>query len=197
MKNFKLLLLALLAVVGISSCMKNEYEQPDYEGEQRRIDSTLKAQESILREYAHTHFENPVEDTTWGIWYDMIEESTDTTFEYVSYQNSWIPVIANVKYTGRLVEDGEIFEEKVDTPTQFVINGTTGGVIYAWLVAFYPQSSSANSFSGLTPEGLKPGSKIRFVAPSPYCYDNQANEKIPANSPLDFTIEVTEVRNSN
>ena len=83
MKNFKLLLLALLAVVGISSCMKNEYEQPDYEGEQRRIDSTLKAQESILREYAHTHFENPVEDTTWGIWYDMIEESTDTTFEYV------------------------------------------------------------------------------------------------------------------
>lgn len=193
MKNFKLLLLALLAVVGITSCMKDDYEQPDYEAEERRIDSTLKAQDSVLRAYAHENFENPMEDTTFGIWYDILETSNDTTFEYVAYENSWVPVIADVKYTGQLL-DGTVFDEQTNEAKQMMINGGAGGVIYAWLVAFYPQSSNANSFSGLTEGGLKTGSKIRFVAPSPYCYDNQQSETIPADSPLDFTIEVTDIR---
>lgn len=199
MKNLKLLLLAFLAVVGISSCMKdNDYEQPDFEAEERRIDSTLKAQDTILRNYALENFDNPIEDTTFGIWYEILEVSNDTTFEYVAHENSWIPVIANVKYTGQLL-DGTVFDEQTDKPTQFVINGASGassGVIYAWMLAFYPQSTNANSFSGLTKDGLKKGSKIRFVAPSPYCYDNQTNEDIPADSPLDFTIEVTDIKSS-
>lgn len=196
MKNFKLLLLALLAVVTVSSCMKNDYEQPDYEEDARRIDSTLKAQESILREYAAENFENPIEDTTFGIWYEVLENPTDT-FEYVSNGNTWKVVNADVKYTGQLL-DGTVFDEQTENPTQLVINGASNvssGVIYAWLVAFYPQSSNPNSFSGLLKNGLQPGHKIRFVAPSPYCYDNQTMEDIPADSPLDFTIEVSEIRN--
>lgn len=199
MKTLKLLLVAFLAVVGISSCMKdNDYDQPDYEAENRRIDSTLKAQDTILRAYAHEHFDNPIEDTTFGIWYEILEVSNDTTFEYVSRESSWVPVIADVKYTGQLL-DGTVFDDQTDKATQLVINGasnTSSGVIYAWLLAFYPQSSNANSFSGLTEDGLKKGSKIRFVAPSPYCYDNQTMDDIPADSPLDFTIEVTDIRST-
>ena len=92
MKNLKLLFVALFAVVGVSSCMNDDIEQPDYEAENRRIDSTLKAQESTLEAYAMANFENPQHDTTYGFWYDIIKESSDTTFEYVTsqYGNSWI-----------------------------------------------------------------------------------------------------------
>ena len=47
---------------------------------------------------------------------------------------------------------------------------------------------------GLTEKGLQKGSKIHIMAPSLYGYQNQAVGTIPANSPLDFVIEVTDIK---
>lgn len=193
MKNFKLLLVAFLAVITVSSCMKNEDNSGiDYEKEQQRIDSTLKAQAAPLAAYAAANFgPTAKKDSATGIWYEVLPSTVDSTFEYVSYGNSWVPVVANVKYKGQLM-DGKVFDEKT-TATQMAINN----VIPAWLYIFYPKNSTPNSFSGILPDGLLKGNKVRFIAPSPYCYDNKSNENIPANSPLVFTIEVTDVKNQN
>jgi len=41
---------------------------------------------------------------------------------------------------------------------------------------------------------IKKGGKIRLLLPSFYGYGNQGNQRIPANSPLDFTVELTDAR---
>jgi FKBP-type peptidyl-prolyl cis-trans isomerase FkpA len=71
------------------------------------------------------------------------------------------------------------------------------GLIPAWPIAFRPKTIVFNGrthHTGLVEGGLKKGHKIRFVAPSPYCYDTRASDKVPANSPLVFTIEVQDIR---
>ena len=190
MKNLKLFVIALLAVVSVSSCMKtDEYDGPTQEEENARIDSTLKKQAPILEEYATLKFgANAKKDSATGIWYEVLPSTVDSTYEYVATANSWVPVIANIKYKGELM-DGKVFDEKT-TPTQMAINN----VIPAWLYIFYPQNKSKNSFSGILPHGLLKGNKIRFIAPSPYCYDNKTKGEIPADSPLVFNIEVTELK---
>jgi len=194
MKNFKLLLVAVLAILSVSSCMKNEYvDDNSFEENQARIDSILKKQKPILAAYALDSLgEGRMYSDTLGIWYEVLEEADpEDDFEYVIRNSSYIPVVANVKYKGQLLT-GEVFDQKTTSVEQEVNN-----VILGWLYAFYPKSSDPGQFSGLLPEGLKKGSKIRIVIPSPLGYDNQVKEKIPANSPLDFTIEVTSIRNSN
>ncbi|MGO3306332.1 MAG: FKBP-type peptidyl-prolyl cis-trans isomerase [Sphingobacterium sp.] len=47
--------------------------------------------------------------------------------------------------------------------------------------------------AGLTTEGLRKGSVIKFVTPSPWAYDAKELEKIPANSPLYFEMEVVDI----
>lgn len=188
MKNLKLFLVALLAVVSVSSCMKTETNDFDYEANQRRIDSTLKAQAPRIEAYAKEHF-GPNVDSAYGIWYEVLPSTVDSTFEYVSAGNGWVPVTANLKYKGQLM-DGKVFEEKT-TPTQMTINR----LITSWMVMFYPKATTG--YSGILPHGLLKGNKVRFIAPSPLCYDNQAQENIPADSPLIFTIEVTDIRNAN
>lgn len=196
MKNFKISLIALLAVVSVSSCMKDDNNYVDDSAAQRaRIDSTLRAQKSILAEYAQENFENPVYNDSLQMWYEVITPATDNSFEYVISGYSFVPVTATVKYKGELL-NGTVFDES-STATAMTIG--RGNWIQAFERAFWPKKVTVNSvdfYPGLTPDGLKKGQKIRFVAPSPWCYDTVVKDKIPANSPLVFTIEVVDIKST-
>ncbi|MDM1047444.1 FKBP-type peptidyl-prolyl cis-trans isomerase [Sphingobacterium hotanense] len=198
MKNFKILLIALLAVVSVSSCMKNDDPTPgiDYEKERARIDSTLRAQKPILAEWAQDNFENPIYNDSLQMWYEVITPAIDESFEYVLSGYSFVPVKADVKYKGELL-DGTVFDETSSTSEMTIGRGQW---LQAFERAFWPQKvtiAGVDYFPGLTPKGLQKGQKIRFVAPSPWCYDNKEQKdkdgkvKIPADSPLVFTIEVS------
>ncbi|MGM1428971.1 FKBP-type peptidyl-prolyl cis-trans isomerase [Sphingobacterium lactis] len=198
MKNIKLLVVALLAVFTVSSCMDNNEvgpTGPTYEQEMKRRDSTLNAQKDDLEAYAKANFTNPQEDTTYGIWYEVIN-TPEKTYDYVKSGQGWVPVVAQLKYKGELM-DKTVFDDE-QTTTQFLIvnpSSTTGGVIPAWLIAFYPQSDNKSSIQGLLKDGLQPGQKIRFITSSIWGYDNATGiDKIPANSPLVFTLDVSSVK---
>ncbi|MNF13026.1 FKBP-type peptidyl-prolyl cis-trans isomerase [compost metagenome] len=47
---------------------------------------------------------------------------------------------------------------------------------------------------GLTEKGLQQGSKIHIMVPSRWAHGSLAMGKIPANSPLDFVIEVVDIK---
>ena len=207
MKNFKLLLVAVVAILSISSCMKNEYvEDNSWAENQARIDSTLEAQKSVLAEYAMENLGDgrQFNDTT-GIWFEILETPTEEeakAFEYsISPQGSFVTPSAKVKYKGQLL-NGTVFDEPSIAADFLIRSGSSfqQGVIPAWTIAFYPETVVYNGqtyHTGLVEDGLKKGHKIRFIAPSPYCYDNRSSEKIPADSPLDFTIEVIDIKEAN
>jgi FKBP-type peptidyl-prolyl cis-trans isomerase FkpA len=77
-------------------------------------------------------------------------------------------------YEGRLLT-GFVFDGSKGTPISF----TLGSVIAGWQIAIpYIQN----------------GGKIRFILPSYYGYGNSGIGSIPANSILDFTVTLTDVR---
>ena len=194
MKNLKLLFIAFLAITTISSCSKDsDNGLGDYEENLKRIDSILKAQAPILKEYAEQNFgENAKIDSTTGIWYEVLESTVDSTYEYIKTGNSWVPVVATINYKGELM-NGTEFDSRNNVEMEI------NRVIPAWLQIFYPENNSPNALSGILPHGLLIGNKIRFIAPSPYCYDNKPdkNGKIPVNSPLIFNIEVLKLKSAN
>lgn len=201
MKNlFGKLFVVLTIAVGFAACNDNDdwYEEQlrQQELNQKRIDSTLNAQKPILQAYAMEHFENPVMNDSTGIWFDLIEAGDDDSYEYmINGQQIVVPTVT-VKYKGELM-NGTVFDQTADDKTANFLIGRN--VIPAWQIAFLPKSINYNGSDvpivGLTENGLKKGSKIKFIAPSPYCYDNNAREKIPANSPLVFEIEVVDIKN--
>lgn len=210
MKNlFKVFIALVIGATTLASCnSNNDYDDSEYwkqvEANKRRIDSILKVQAPVLEAYAKQHFDNPQLDDSTGFWFDELAKPTeedDKAYEYVVNSNgTWRTPTATVKYEVRLLTD----DAPVDAPSQPVelqiveaSQFNPNGLIQAWPIAFRPAKITFNGQkynTGLVEKGLKKGSKIRFVAPSPYCYDNTAKDKIPANSPLDFTIEVKDIK---
>lgn len=200
MKTFKTILIALLAVVSVSSCMKDDNTYDDsYEKEIARRDSIFKDQKDDLEAYAAEHFgENKKFDEKSGIWYEVLEPATEPAdFEYTIRGNGYLPVKATVKYKGYLM-DGTVFDEKLTDPVSMDIYSTNTSSIFAcWIYAFYPKTTDANmQFSGLVEKGLRAGNKIRFISSSIWAQDNKGNEKLPANVPVVFEITVNKVENA-
>lgn len=171
MKRISLLVLGLVMTFGMSSCIKEE-EPFDFEAQFER-------EKPIIAAYVAEHIPNAILDEEWGIWYEVIEEGSG---DYV-YTSTQAPLVT-VRYKGQLLS-GTVFDEQAGANgISFVLSQ----VLVAWQAAFLP-----SSLNGLTEEGLQAGSKIRFVTPSYYAYANSPRTAIPANSPLDFTIEVINV----
>jgi hypothetical protein len=201
MKNLKLLLVAFLAVVAVSSCMKddNNYEQIDWEKEQARLDSTKDAQQDEIKAYAEANL-NPERrkyNDSLGIWFEVLPTTAevDSTFEYIQSGASFMPVTASVKYSEKSL-DGK-YSKNVTTATRASIQ--TGYAPGAWLAAFYPNNINGRYYPGLLPKGLLKNVKIRLITPSIYYYDlNEVADKdgtgtLPPNSPLDVIIDVVEI----
>ena len=198
MKNSIKIFVILLLAVGSFSCMKsNPYEM--YDGQ-----AMLEKEAPILKEYVKStpDLEDAVLDAETGIWYKIIEEGIKPEDEgYYKYKitntgntESRIesPVIG-VKYVGKLVSNGVVFDKKEES-----VEFPLGSVIVGWHIAFLPkeikdEQGKVHKTGGLTELGLQKNSKVRLVIPSPYGYQNSERQGIPANSPLDFTIDVVKV----
>lgn len=182
MKKLNLLVLGLIVVAGLSSCLK--------ETETFDLELQYEIEKPIIAEYVRENVPNAVLNEDWGIWYEIIEPGTAGDYEYKMVNNQIEAPVIQAKYRGILLNG-----------VQFDANDTTEGatfslnqVILAWQIVFLPSVIDGNETIGLTATGLHPGAKIRFVTPSYLGYANSARNNIPANSPLDFTIEVLDVR---
>jgi len=210
MKNITKFLMAFLCLGMIfASCSKDNIDYDAIEKKMReeliRQYKSKKQQAQVIKDYATAKFTNPQfsSDST-GIWYEVISEGTGDPFDYTTA----VPKIS-VNYKGELI-DGTIFAAtKEGAPANYsdlriTFNETTQGQFLGtcWRYAFIPQTINSNGIEskiyGLLPKGLKKGSKIRFITPSVWGFDNRAYKigdgpSIPADSPLVYTIEVVNI----
>lgn len=189
----------LATVVGLSSCMK--------EGDYFDSAAQYQIEKPIIEEYVKSTegLEDAKLDTNTGIWYKVIkkgerEERQEYPYEIQEYQGrEAIVAAAVVKYEGRLVSDGTVFEKTTKTEGDSIaleLDLYTGesNYISAWMRAFFPKTIKVNNkdvdFGIIFEDGLNTGDEVRIVVPSMHAYGNSSRGKIPANSPLDFKIEV-------
>jgi len=117
----------------------------------------------LIREYIRKNGLDMVKSSDYGIFYQVIAPGEGTSIDGLS--------VITADYTGKIM-DGEVFE--TSTNSTFPLKN----VIPCWYFAL---------------QQIKKGGTIRFISPSFYGYKNIANNKIPANSILDFTVTVTDV----
>lgn len=193
---YALFLLLALASTSLVSCNKND----DYdkyldlqEQEKQRIKEQIALQKPLLAEYAKQHFENAKLDSNTGIWFEVLSPGDNNSYSYAYNTEGLIFPNIKVAFKGELL-NGTVFEEAtVTTPKIFGLKSR----IPAWQFAFFPYKIGEYTIAGLTTTGLKKGSKIRFITNSIYGYDQLTSiEKVPANSPLIFTIEVLDISNN-
>ncbi|WP_333886182.1 FKBP-type peptidyl-prolyl cis-trans isomerase [Sphingobacterium siyangense] len=180
----------------IISCNKSD-DAPVYDA-----NAQFKTDSVTLKNYVSQNYPAAQYNSETGIWYEILAEGTG---EYVykltdTLNGKYLKYKPTVKYVGKLL-NGNVFD-KTDTAIEFEIRTNTGyqypfydsNIIPAWTFAFAPQKIGDMKLGGLTEKGLQKGSKIHIMAPSLYGYQNQAVGTIPANSPLDFVIEVTDIK---
>lgn len=102
-----------------------------------------------------------------GLFYQIIKPGTGT-------ETVLLTDTVTVNYEGRLL-NGTVFDKTTTAPIKF----TLGQVIEGWQVGV---------------PLIKQGGQIRLIIPSTMAYTNVAvGGVIPANSPLDFTIDLVKV----
>lgn len=206
----KLFFLIFGVVILLAACNKND--DLDRIAEEQRLQDSIEnarrkklidEQAPLLRAYVEdpqNEFSNPVLDTTTGIWFEVLQPGQQDSYTYKLSTNGLVAPTVEVKYKGQLL-NGTVFDETDETSTnKKTLKISLAQVITAWQFAFLPRSIDYNGQSfpitGLSQHGLKKESKIRFVTPSPWGYDTDARDKIPANSPLVFEIEVVDISDS-
>lgn len=106
-----------------------------------------------------------VKDSVFDIYYHIIETGVGDTIA-----NDYSLITIN--YTGKLL-DGTVFDQGDSRTFQL------GNLIPGWRLGI-PK--------------IKKGGKIRLLIPSGYGYGDRASGKIPANSVLDFDIELKDIK---
>ncbi len=101
-----------------------------------------------------------------GVFYQIIKPGTGT--KHVELVDTF-----SVSYTGKLL-DGTTFDKSGEAP----FKGPLNGVIEGWQLGL---------------PLIKEGGRIRLLIPSPLAYTNRKIGPIPANSPLDFTVDLVKV----
>lgn len=191
MKNRLIQFLVLaIAVISFASCNKNDDNYFDA-NKQFELDA------QAIKTFVDAKLPVAVLDSNSGIWYQVIAEG-DGAYEYKSKdsivygETKKVPVTPkiSVRYTGQLL-DGTVFDQN---QSQEGMTGFLTQYIPAWQIAFFPKKIGDLKIGGLTVKGLSKGAKIRVITPSYWAYGNLSNGKIPANSPLDFMIEVVDIK---
>lgn len=126
----------------------------------------LDADEVRIKEFIATN-NIPALRHSSGLYYQIIEPGTG---ELVYTANTKI----SAAYTLRLL-NGQTIPQATEP-----INFTLGGVITGWQIGI---------------PLIQKGGKIRLIIPSVYAYGQQAQPGIPANSVLDFNIELVNATN--
>jgi FKBP-type peptidyl-prolyl cis-trans isomerase FkpA len=176
MRFGKVFLLLFMATAILTACKK----EPAYDIEKQLAveDASIKAFIASNNIVAQKHEKS-------GIYYVLTSPGTGT----FAYSNLNITAIT-VKYSGKLLNgqqfDGNALGVTFGPPQ--IPNGL-GGLIDAWKIALAPKA-----IGGIVEGGLQKGGKIRILTPSPYAYGPNPNGAIPANSILDFEIELVDVK---
>ncbi|NHA07644.1 FKBP-type peptidylprolyl isomerase [Mucilaginibacter sp. HC2] len=119
------------------------------------------ADDATIQAYLKAHTEINATKDPSGLYYQIITPGTGA--------NPTVSSTITVNYTGKLL-DGTTFE----TGTAFT--ATLNGLITGWKIGI---------------PLIKPGGRILLLIPSGLAYGSQANSGIPANSVLQFTIDLT------
>ncbi len=165
MKRVQVLFLILVfSVAFISGCEKSEsdFERQMAMEEQLRKDFEMQVakDDQLIKDFIAANNITNAQSDK-GVYYRIIEPGTGN----VVYQAN---TVINVKYTGRLL-NGEIFDS---SPS---VEFPLGQLIPGWIIGI---------------QKIQRGGKIRLLIPSNYGYGTRAQSKIPANSVLDFDIEL-------
>lgn len=126
-------------------------------------EAQFSADTTAIRKYVVANNISVTKDK-YGIFYQIIAPGTGN----VVYTGN---TSVTVDYSGRLLGETNTFDSTEGTPITFML----GALITGWQIGIpYIQN----------------GGKIRLFIPSAYGYGNNAQPAIPANSILDFTIEL-------
>ncbi|WP_169305565.1 FKBP-type peptidyl-prolyl cis-trans isomerase [Sphingobacterium alkalisoli] len=200
MKNlFKLLFAFTITAATFTSCVDDkEIFDPE---------AQLALEKPIIESYVEQHYPNAQQYENSGLWYEIIEPGEPASYEYDikdTLNQKWIFAEGIINYKGKLVADGTVFDQtkditKGDTiPVYMSLNTGQASVITAWIYAFSPKTlivDEKNIDLGIIfTNGAQNGAKFRIITPSQYAYGNSTQGKIPANSPLDFEVEVLKMR---
>jgi len=201
----KLFFLIFGAIIFLGACNKDNNddwirEQARKDSiERARIDKVIAEQAPLLKAFVENpanNWNNPILDTASGIWYEILAPGDESSYTYKSNSNGLVAPSIEAKYKGQLL-NGTVFDQTDESsPNKKTAKFNLSQVIIAWRFAFFPQKIDQQVIGGLTERGLKKDSKIRFITPSPWGYDTAARDKIPANSPLVFEIEVINISDS-
>lgn len=173
----------VLFMFSLTSCLK-DIEPFDLEAQ-------MELEKPIISEYVAEHMPNALYDDRSSIWYEVLEEGNPESYQYkLDASGLVISPLVTVNYTGKLLS-GQTFDSN-DNPDG--IDFDLSSLIVAWHIAFLPNYVGDREAIGLTSTGMKKGSKIRFVTPSYFGYQNQQHGSIPPNSPLVFTITVLDIK---
>lgn len=127
-------------------------------------EAQFSADTTAIRSYV-TANNIPVIKDKYGIFYQIIAPGTGNA----TYKGN---TSVTVDYSGKVLGATTNFDSTSGTPLTFML----GALIPGWQIGIpYIQN----------------GGKIRLFIPSAYGYGNEAQPAIPANSVLDFTIELT------
>ncbi|WP_293917154.1 MULTISPECIES: FKBP-type peptidyl-prolyl cis-trans isomerase [unclassified Sphingobacterium] len=212
MKNvFRIIAIGLVGTFIFASCNKSddtdwnkliEEQRIKDSIENARIKGIIANQAPQLKSYAETNFTNAKLDTATGIWYQVITEgeASSYTYRFNSMGNGIVAPEVTVKFKEKLINGTVTEQTETDKTTTYLLSNRK----YAWHTAFLPKTLSYNNqdvkIGGLTANGLKKNSQIRFISPSPWVYDTQevkdkdGNVKIAANSPIVYEIEVVDIK---
>jgi len=196
MKKFNFVIAALVIAIGFAACSKDKTEYYDPQ-------KWFELEAPILAHYVDSvpELQGAVADSS-GIYYVVIDkglqDSTDNDFYHYNINNGnqiEAPRV-RVNYIGKMVPNGVEFDKGNDK--EFPLTNT----IAAWQKAFLPKyimdkqgKLRYNGIGmGITEFGLQKGAKVRIILPSYFGYQDGTVGSIPANTPLDFYIEVLEVK---
>src|SRR5690606_19448597 len=200
MKNLmKTLLMGCIGALILASCMDNDLDNFD-PNEQFRLDSIA------IRDYVTANGIAATRDEKTGIWYELMEEGEPGSYTYklkdtLNARYLWFHT--RVKYQGKLLS-GTVFDKfEADTGVNMRIASAltsyypfNSSIIPAWVYTFAPNAIGDYELDGLFSDGLQKGAKVRIITPSYWGYQNAANGPIPANSPLEFIIDVLDIQDN-
>ena len=161
----KYLLLLSVVVLGLSSCKK-----VDFVAEQAAID------EAKIQAYISANNITVTKDPS-GIYYQILKTGTG------AYPTATSTI--QVGYTGKLL-NGTTFE--ASSSAVLPLSGTIKG----WQVGMLKVNAGTVNAGTYVPGS---GGRILLIIPSAMAYGETGSGKIPANSPLVFTIDLIGVAN--
>ncbi|WP_442590531.1 FKBP-type peptidyl-prolyl cis-trans isomerase [Pedobacter sp. AW31-3R] len=153
-----------LLLAGMAACLASCKKG----GDNFDAEAQFKADTTAIRTYIKANNINALKDAN-GVFYE-IKTAGDGSISYTDRSK----VSVTVNYTGKVMGSSSNFDSSNGTPRTF----TLSQLIPGWQIGI---------------PYIQKGGRIRLLIPSYYGYGNQASGAIPANSVLDFTIDLTNV----